>query len=431
MRNIILLLGCWLAFFSGNTDKSFTTFRNNFITGYGALNIPDITYDYKEYFGAIPADSLLEKQTQFFLQQQSLLSKIVKPGDAIAQLDYDHIDYEITFHLRRIALEQRWVQQGRKIPQNGLHQLADYKEWYAFFIKKYTSTDITPEEVFALGKSEVKRVQGEIKAIQQRLGMDSFAFYRHLQNDSFYIKDKAQLIAMFEKVDSIVRTHLPGFVGNRSVPQVYAMEWQDAGANTPPGIYLNHRSTTYGKDVFQFNFYGRRYNRRAIEWLYMHEAIPGHHLQSTLRKENELQQLFIYPGNFEGWACYIEYLGKDLGLLQDTYSCLGKWEWDLVRSARLVMDAGIHYYGWSRQQALDYWMATIPGQDDIAEREIARVTNWCGQALSYKVGADFIMKMKTEWILQHPNNNIKDFHLAFLDAGQAPLAVLKKNLLAS
>src|SRR5205085_9502863 len=109
---------------------------------------------------------------------------------------------------------------------------------------------------------------------------------------------------------------------------VYPVEWGDAGPNTPPGIYLNHEFNSYGKDVFQFNFYGNRYNIRAVEWLYMHEAIPGHHLQFSIRNRGQtdsIQELFLYPGNFEGWACYVEYEGKKLGLYTDEYSYLGKW----------------------------------------------------------------------------------------------------------
>jgi uncharacterized protein (DUF885 family) len=165
----------------------------------------------------------------------------------------------------------------------------------------------------------------------------------------------------------------------------------------------------------------------------MHEAIPGHHLQSSLKKQNpgsaQLMELFIYPGNFEGWGCYVEYFGKDLGLYNDAYSLLGKWEWDLVRSARLVLDAGIHYYGWTHDQALAYWKETIPGQEDIAEREVNRVTNWAGQTVSYKAGADFIFRLKEKWRKQNPGKPQWMFHRRYLDCGPVPLQVVEQNFL--
>ena len=175
-------------------------------------------------------------------------------------------------------------------------------------------------------------------------------------------------------------------------------------------------------------FYNEQFNRRTIEWVYMHEAIPGHHLQSSFAKLNELQETFLYPGNFEGWACYVEYFGKQLGLFQDIYTELGKWEWDLVRSARLVLDVGIHYYGWSQEKALQYWKQTIPNQLDIAEREITRVTNWPCQALSYKIGADYIFKLRAQWINDTKHESNAQFHNWYLSNSNRPLVILKNHL---
>jgi uncharacterized protein (DUF885 family) len=195
-------------------------------------------------------------------------------------------------------------------------------------------------------------------------------------------------------------------------------------------MYINRSSNAYGKDVFQFNFFTKKYNKRAIEWLYMHEAIPGHHLQFSIGKQhNVFEELFYYPGNFEGWGCYVEYFGKDVGLFKEPYSYLGKWEWDLVRSARLVIDVGIHYYGWNREKALQYWKQTIPDQDDIAEREVTRVTNWPGQALSYKVGASRIFKMQAEWEKKYPGKPLREFYQRFLSMGRLPLSVIEQNII--
>jgi uncharacterized protein (DUF885 family) len=422
-----LVLACILVAFSVGAQESFTAFKKQFINGYTKLNIPDMEYDYHDYFKSIPDADALSRQEVFFAEQEQKLKTI--KANKQQKLDYDHIAYEINFNRERTRLEKQWVNDGRKIPEGGLHQLNNYKDWYKYFIKKFTGTNMKPEEVYALGKIEVSKVQNEIKKIRLALGYaDSIAFYMHLQADSFYITDKTKLIKGFEEIDSTVRKHLNSFVENNDLSPVYAMEWPGAGQYTPPGIYLNRNSNAYGKDVFQFNFYGNKYNRRAMEWLYMHEAIPGHHLQSVYRKEDELQSLFLYPGNFEGWACYVEYYGKDVGLFSDPYSYLGKWEWDLVRSARVVLDVGIHYYGWTHEQAINYWKTTIPGQDDIAEREITRVTNWCSQTLSYKIGAHYLMQMREQWLKTYPLESIKEFHLQYLRAGIRPPEVIKMNM---
>ena len=432
MRRTLLSVAallCWSLFLAGDESLTFADFRKQFVDGYSELGIPGLEYDYRDHLRQIPGEESLKKQSAFFNQQQEQLATVNKRGlSKKEKLELETITYEIDFNLYRINLETAWVKNGRQVPDGGISSMEDHAQWYRYFIQKFTSTDITPEEIFALGKSEVARVQAEIDKIRTSLGFrDNASFYKHLENDSFYITGKDQLIAAFRATDNTVRQHLDEFVEVSEVPPIEPMEWPGAGQYTPPGMYLNHSQNAYGKDVFQFNFYGGRYNRRTIEWLYMHEAIPGHHLQSVFWR-NEGSLPFLYPGNFEGWACYVEYPGNDVGLLQDPYALLGKWEWDLVRSARLVIDAGIHYYGWSRQQALDYWKQTIPGQDDIAEREITRVTNWCGQALSYKVGAHYILQMKQDYL--HDGKAAKQFHTRYLRSGMVPLMVLKEHIIS-
>jgi uncharacterized protein (DUF885 family) len=407
-------------------SPDFASFMTRFASGYEALDVPGFTLDAKEYFNAIPNLEKLQQQEDFFKQQQKELTAfnqnaLQKPDN----LYFAHLKYEIDLNLRRVALEKAWVQKGRHVPNNGLHGMPNYKDWYPFFVQRFTSTKITPEEVFELGKKEVKRVQTEIQKIQKQLGFtDSTTFYQHLQKDTFFLTDRQAILAEYERIDKTVRQHLSKFVDLQAIPIIVPMEWPDAGPNTPPGRYVDQESNAYGKDVFQYNFYNNRHNKRAMEWLYLHEAIPGHHLQSVTRRNigeaPAFQQQFFYAGNAEGWACYIEYFGDQVGMYKNPYSALGKWEWDLVRSARLVIETGIHYYGWSREQALQYWKENIPGQADIAEREVTRVTNWPGQALCYKVGADKIEK------LAKTTKDRRAFHRQFLELSYFPLSVVEE-----
>ncbi|TND10187.1 MAG: hypothetical protein FD123_435 [Bacteroidetes bacterium] len=430
----VLLLLAWSLLFSGRAEKeTFAVFVKTFSGEYTQLNVPGIAYDYREYFNAIPGPAQLDAQQAFFEKKKTALNNFsraqLKP---VAQVTFDHLQYEIGFNLERIALEKSWVAAGRKLPDDGLFALENRKAWYAYFIKKFTSLDYTPEEIMSFGLQEVKRVQGEINRIRMETGFtDSLAFVKHLVGEKFIITDKKKLQEIFARTDSAIRKNLAAFTGDANPPAVFPMEWPDAGANTPPGMYTNHEENPYGKDVFLYNFFGGHYNSRAIEWLYMHEAIPGHHLQWSLRNDEQkdpLQDLFLYPGNFEGWACYVEYYGKSLGVFRDPYSELGKWEWDLVRSARLVIETGIHYYGWTREQALAYWKKNIPAQDDIAEREVTRVTNWPAQAISYKIGADCLAKIKEETKKKYGNAfSEARFNRAYLSFGMRPLDVVKNN----
>jgi uncharacterized protein (DUF885 family) len=436
MRRAVLwmLLVAWTFPFNGRSADTFNSLRDRFVKGYAQLGMPPVAYDYRGYLTHIPSIESLQRQRAFFETQRRLFASLpvisLAPADRI---DYRHISYEIEFNLSRLALEENWVRSGRPVPEAGISTLPRHKEWYASFIQRFTSTGFTPEQVYALGVSEVRRVKSEIERIRRSLGFpDERSFYQHLAHDSFYLTDKQSVIRGFEAIDRNVRKHLADFISIDSLPEVYAIEWNEAGPNTPPGAYLNHTDNAYGKDVFQFNFYRQRYNRRAMEWLYMHEAIPGHHLQASLRHQqpqNAMCDLFLYPGNFEGWACYVEYHGKELGLHKNVYAELGKWEWDLVRSARLVLDAGIHYYGWSKEKALQYWKETIPGQNDIAEREVNRVTYWCGQALSYKVGAYVISEMQEQWVQAHQSGDVRAFRDAYLRMGMRPLSVIRQSII--
>jgi uncharacterized protein (DUF885 family) len=411
---------------------SFEKYVQDFVSSFQKLQIPDAAYDYRDYFNSIPSSQELRKQNEFFNKYSSSLRSYERSTLNLSdKIIYDQLLYEITFNLKRVDLELAWDSMGRQIPAAGLSQLEDHAGYYQYFIQKFTSVNMTPEEVMKLGESEVRRVKDEIRKLQITSGKDSASFYQYLKNSSFFITDKSILIERFHKTDSIIRSNLKWFLGDINVPVIYPMEWPGAGGNTPPGIYLPTRDNPYGKDVFQYNFFQNKYNSRAIDWLYIHEGIPGHHLQFSFGDHvmnDPLKDLFMYPGNFEGWACYVEYEGKPLGVYKDLYSLVGKWEWDLVRSARLCIDAGIHYYGWTHEQAIDYWKKTIPGQDEIAEREVTRVINWPGQALSYKVGADRIMKMKEKIrAVEGINFNEAKFNQCFLYIGSRPLEVIQNN----
>ena len=425
----LFFLFCGLEIHTQN--KAFIKLCNGFMDGYDALGIPSTELNYKVNFAKIKNAKELEQQEIFFVGYfNKIILLDVKKLSEEQKLRFTQLKYEITMNLRRIELEKKWDAEGRIIPQNGLHSLHDYRQWYSYYIKHFTSVNITPEQVFEMGESEVKRIQQEIKTIQNKLGyIDNEAFYKHLQNDTFYLKDKKQVLTAYAAIDKIVRNNLNKLFPKYDVPEVGVMEWPNASANTPTGMYLDKENNPYGKDIFQFNFYQQRHNKCAMEWLYMHEAMPGHHLQYVARRNIiskdscALTNRFFYFGNTEGWACYVEDCGKEMGLYQNEYTYLGKWQWDLVRSARLVMEVGIHYYGWTYEQTMQYWKDNIKGQDEIADREITRITDWIGQVLCYKVGALTIKKMVEQQLER--GASIIEAHKFLLMHSDFPLKVLE------
>jgi uncharacterized protein (DUF885 family) len=421
------------SFLYSRNNKEFDRFVNQFCQEVQAIPIPGLVYDYRDYFASVPSLESINTQEIFFKKERTNLF-LFDPAQLSLdeRIIYDHLLYEIDLNLERLALEKKWVMEGRKIPSWGLSEITEHRQWYVFFIKKFTGLRLAPEEIMEFGKMEVKKVQNEILKIQLTLGFSNEEdFYAHLTSSQFYITDPSIILREFKKTDSTIRANLKGFTGKIKINQLYPIEWADAGPYTPPGMYLNASNNSYGKDVFLYNFYGGKYNSRCIDWLFMHEGIPGHHLQASIRKQlktDSLQLLFTYPGNFEGWACYVEYEGKQLGVYSDKYRELGKWEWDLIRSARVVMEVGIHYYGWTHQEAMDYWKLNIKGQDEIAEREITRITNWPGQALSYKIGAATIFQLKEETKQEFgARYSESKFNQCYLSFGMRPLEVIKTH----
>jgi uncharacterized protein (DUF885 family) len=419
-KNTFLYLGL-APFFLFSQNKEFELLYSAFNKEYSNLPIPATDLDYSVNFSNIQPDSLLQQQQIFFKTHAGKLSGIdMTHLDKENKTRWKQMSYEINENLERIALEKKWNASQKVIPVEGLHTLENYKDWYAYYVKHFTGVNVSPDEVYKTGQAEVEKAQNEIKRIESELGYRSEdAFYKDLKSERFFIRSKPEIISGFAKIDSTVRKNLPAVFNPMEIPVVEAMEWPGASASTPPGIYLGKANNPYKVDVFQFNFSTGKYNKRCMDWLYIHEAIPGHHLQSTVRQKGNGN---FYFGTTEGWACYVEDLGKDVGLYTDPYSLLGKCEWNLVRSARLVMEVGIHYYGWSFDDAMLYWKKNIKGQDEIAEREIRRITNWAGQSLCYKIGALAIKQIVSQKMKE--GLSLKDAHQFILEHSDFPLMAL-------
>jgi uncharacterized protein (DUF885 family) len=419
------------------SEDSFQALLKTFSQNYTKLEIPDFGFDYRENFKNIPTLEKLKTQKAFFNEYKKKLQSIdYQLLNAENKTLFKHFEYEIKFNLWRIDLEEKFKKANiETIPEGGLSKLPNTKEWYRYYAQRYTSLALSPEELESFGYQEIKRCQTEIKNIQQQLGFanDSAGFYQHLNKSEFWLKDKELIFKTYQQIDQTVRKNLGKLFIDIDIPEVEIKTWPNAGPQTPPGYY-NPAENTNEKGVFYFNFYGEKHNSRAMDWLYIHEAIPGHHYQFSKRQdllsESGFKALFLYPGNFEGWGAYVEYLGQDLGLYQNPYTRLGKWEWDLVRSLRVVLDVGIHYRGWTKAEALAFWKKNIANQDEIAEREVNRCINWNGQVLSYKVGAWKIEQLRQKLVAQKVKKfDIRQFHADYLSFGQTPLTVIEEMML--
>lgn len=316
--------------------------------------------------------------------------------------------------------------------------LPDGREFYRHRVKMFTTTDMTPDEVHQLGLSEVKRIRGEMGQIiaDVKFGGSFAEFLEHLRTEPrFFVKTPedlmkevafvlkrmdGQLPALFKKLPQIpygIR-QVPDYVAPRTTAAYYQ---QPNGDGTKAGFYY----------VNTYNLKSRPlYN---IEALSFHEAVPGHHLQLALQQElpslPEFRRFSDFTAFVEGWALYAERLGLEVGFYQDPYSNFGRLTMEMWRACRLVVDTGMHYFGWSREQAIAFLAEnTALSMHDI-ESEVDRYIAWPGQALAYKVGELKIRQLRQLAEEQLGTDfDIREFHNVVLSGGAVPLDILQANV---
>jgi uncharacterized protein (DUF885 family) len=412
-------------------------FFEEFEKEYEKQQIPDFGFEYRENFRAIANLEKIASQKQFFERYQNELKQIDRQVlRHSSRYDYDQLEYELALNLERLRLEEQFRKsKNQTIPVSGLAALENGAAWYQFYIRYYTSTSLTPDQLMQFGEQEVARVQKEIRKLRAKMGFakDSARFYQHLKSPKFYLTYGKEVEARYQQLQKTVVKNLAKLFQETEVPFVQIKPWPEAGPNTPPGYY-HPAGNSAEASTFYYNFYGEKHNVRATDWMFMHEGIPGHHYQSSLRNEltnqAEFSRHFYYPANTEGWAAYVENYGQELGLYQTPAQELGKWEWDLVRSVRVVIDVGIHAKGWGKERAIAYWKNQVPGQDEIAEREVNRCLNWAGQVLSYKAGEKVIKEMlATRKAAEGKDFDLRQFHADYLAKGSRPMVVIQKAML--
>jgi uncharacterized protein (DUF885 family) len=412
----------------GVNEPGFDQFSAQFVSRYKSLNIPPLDLSYVSGFEHIKSADSIERELAFFKSIAAQLRNY--PIDALSpsqKPDRELINYETGLNLERLALEQEWVKdRPDSISTAGIINVPHGKAWYAYLLKRWVNADVTPDQIYRFGLTEIERVKKHITEIRIRTGMNEDPFYAYLNDPSFFVKDPDEVQKMFERIREVVGGNLSHLFNDTKIPELKIRKGANQALAQTPGYYDND------EQVFYYNVFGQPYNKRQIDWLFIHEGVPGHHYQfSVAAKANvsPVQQLFLYLGYIEGWGAYAEELGKELGAYRTPYDELGKWEWDIVRSVRVPLDVGLNYYGWTDGQALDFWKKNIRGQDGIAMREINRMRRWPAQVVTYKYGALQILRWKEA--LQKKQGagfDIKDFHDRVLDHGPLPFFMVEENI---
>jgi len=321
---------------------------------------------------------------------------------------------------------------------DGMEGLPNGKAWYAYNVKRITTTDYTPEQIHQIGLDEVKRIHGEMEAVMKRVGFKGTRaeFFKHLNTDpQFFFDQRADLIAGYDAIRKRVNPQLPQLfeILPKADYEVRAVEpFREKSAAGGQYQAANEDGTRPG--IFYANAYDLRARPKwAMEALSLHEANPGHHFQISIQREQQELPKFRRFGGYtaysEGWALYAESLGQDLGMYTDPYQYFGRLEGELWRAIRLVVDTGLHSKGWTREQVLEYMDANSSAAEARRVSETERYMAIPGQALAYKIGQLKLSELRARAEKElGPGFDIRKFHTAVLIDGALPLDVLEAKV---
>ncbi len=311
----------------------------------------------------------------------------------------------------------------------GITSLDGGDDYYKYLINYYTTTDMSAKEIHDLGLSEVTRIKAEMQSIIDQVGFkgDFKAFLDKLRDDpKNYADSPKDLIEKASYLAVRMQGELPkwftvlprGTFNIKASASGGAFYVASAGDGKTPGTYYLG-ANNYLKEPL--------YNLEALTY---HEAVPGHHFQGALQQEidmPEFRKTLYHAAYGEGWGLYSESLGKEAGFYEDPYSDFGRLTYEMWRACRLVVDTGMHAFGWSRDQAIEYLLANTALSDHDVRSEIDRYISWPAQALSYKIGELRIkvLRAKAEASLG-AKFDIRLFHDTIVGNGSLPIAVLEE-----
>lgn len=321
---------------------------------------------------------------------------------------------------------------------SGIGSLAFGKDLYAAYVKQWTTTEMTPEEIHALGLKEVARITSEMEKVKIQVGFKGTLkeFFDYVRNKPELkpFKTPEEVIANFERIHSLIKPNVDKLFSLQpktkfEIRRTEAFREKTASAEYSQGTADGSRPGVFYvpiPDVKEYNMYGD-------EDLFLHEAIPGHHFQISLQQENaslpDFRKYNWFGAYGEGWALYTESLGKELGLYKDPYQYFGMLGNEMHRAVRLVVDTGLHSKGWTREQAIKFSMDNEAESEAGITTEIERYMAIPGQALSYKIGQLKILELRKKAQDKMGDKfDIKKFHEKVLESGVMPLALLEKKI---
>jgi uncharacterized protein (DUF885 family) len=319
----------------------------------------------------------------------------------------------------------------------GISAIPNGAAWYAFQVKSNTTTDMTPEQIHALGLKEVARIRAEMAKVQAVYKFEGsvteFLKWHEQQPEFRPFKTEKDVLDAYEAINKKVAVKLPQLFGRMPKVPIEIRPEPELTRATASDHYSGPSADGSRPGVFYAVIEDpSKYRTTGMTTLFLHEGQPGHHFHIALQQELALPKFRKYgwiTAYGEGWALYAETLGREMGLYDDPNAYLGHLQDELLRAVRLVTDTGLHSKGWTREATMQYMMDNEGVSEAEARRATERYMAWPGQALAYKIGALKIQALRERSQQKlGAKFSLKEYHDLVLSNGVLPLAVLETKV---
>jgi len=332
-------------------------------------------------------------------------------------------------------VKDEYVPKGRT--EVGVWSLPKGDAIYAFEVRRSTTTDKTPGEIHQIGLQQVAEIEKQQLEIANRLGFKDLKSFRESVkgNPKLYAQSREQILDLYLQYLAQMKPELPKLFGRLPKADLIVMPVETFREKDAPGAQYVP-GTPDGSRPGHVEVNTSEPEKRTVismESTAYHEGVPGHHLQLSVAQEVKdlppFRQHGFYGAYIEGWALYSERLGKEVGFYQDPYSDFGRLEDEMLRAIRLVVDTGLHYKHWTREQVVQYFHDHSAIDEPNVQSETNRYISWPAQALSYKMGQLKILELRARAQQQLGGQfDIREFHDQVVDSGALPLDVLEEQI---
>ncbi len=333
-------------------------------------------------------------------------------------------------------IKETYLPAARK--EIGAASLPNGADYYQYSIRRHTTTNLTAKEIHDIGLKEVARIRKEMEGIIEKVSFKGTfqEFLTFLRTDGrFYYKTADDLMAGYALIAKRADGKLPALFAElpRTPYGLRVIPDYEAPAQTT-AYYQSGAADGSRAGLYMINTYKLETRPKyEMEALSLHESVPGHHLQISRAQElkglPDFRRNAGYTAYVEGWGLYAESLGSEMGFYGDPYSKFGQLTYEMWRACRLVVDTGMHAFGWSRERAIDFMKDNTAKTENDIIVEIDRYIVWPGQALAYKIGELKIKELRARAKRELAGRfDVRKFHNAVLDDGPLPLDLLEKRI---